>query len=111
MNNPCTHTLTIKADGEMEHKVFEGCCPDLEHLQKAVGGSIQLIPYFNTIRIDGATHKCVAFCDEEGKLSAKSLNRMAQVFWELAAPSVARHDRLVGSIVVVWGDNNLMSEL
>jgi hypothetical protein len=87
--------------------------PDVEIFQKAVGGYIELIPYFNTIEWEGVLHQCFAFCDEQGKLKGKELNTPAIVLWKLALDRANRrmNDHLVGTIAIVWGDRKFMEEM
>src|SRR5262245_15074063 len=42
--------------------------PSLEDLQRVVEGYIELVPGLTSVEIAGKIHRCVAFCNEEGKL-------------------------------------------
>jgi Domain of unknown function (DUF3846) len=104
--------------------------PALKFLQEVVGGYIETVPYFDTIEIDGVTHNCVAYCNEEGKLHALKMNGWATVLWDralrrlhnakgdvlypkglLVDPDGGLSDILVGSIVVLVGDAEFMEEM
>lgn len=91
--------------------------PTLDALQKAVGGKIETVPYFDHIKIDGQKRECVAFCNEEGKLDQLPINKQATLIWEQVVSNVGmklrdRHgnflDVLVGPIVVLYGDDEFM---
>lgn len=89
--------------------------PSLEFLQKMVDGYIEVVPYFDTIVVDGTLHQCVAYCNEEGKLNGLSVNGRATVFWadavERKFKSRRLNDVLVGDVVILFGDDEFMSEL
>jgi hypothetical protein len=87
---------------------------DLEFLQNAVGGYIELVPGFD--RIGGRA--CVAFCNEHGKLHLElPFNRRATQLWEealgrsLRSPRGVWRDFLVGPVLVLYGDDEFMAEL
>lgn len=97
-------TLTvIKTTGEIEKTEFDHV-QSLDDLTKAVGGYIELIPYFE--KYEGKP--CIAYCNEEGKLDGLPLNVEAQVAWEKALGQPIFEDHLVGNIVVVQGDKEFM---
>lgn len=116
-------TLIFRVAGiAPEVKVWDGVTPDLKFLQTAVGGYIEMIPYFNTIFLDESMRDCDVYCDEEGKLNGKPFNRVATLAWHeallrirdpegnqlfprgLRNPDGSTADILVGDIVVVTGD-------
>jgi hypothetical protein len=78
----------------------------LDYLRRAVGGSIETVPYF--ARYDGKP--CIAYCNEEGKIKGMPVNRTAQMLW-MAQTSIANHDVLVGNIVVAFGDDEFMEAM
>jgi hypothetical protein len=96
---------------------------DLPTLRKAVGGYLEVVPYFGSIPYKGELRRCVAFCDEDGKRKELPLNVLACAAWDAALrreplfkylpankrPSAS--DCLVGPIVVVFGDDEWMAEL
>jgi hypothetical protein len=86
----------IKADGTVETK--EVAKLKLDDLQEGVGGFIETVPYLD--RYEDA--KCVAFCDEEGKLKRKPINEKATAIWydDIGQPV---GDYLVGDVVIVQG--------
>jgi hypothetical protein len=79
--------------------------PRLEDLQSGVGGDIETVPHFN--RYQG--EPCVAFCNEAGKLDGLPVNHRATAHWYAIAGRVA--DVLVGPVVIVTGDKQLMRKL
>jgi len=90
--------------------------PDAQMLHKAVGGYLELVPWFNTI----AGKRCVAFCDEEAKLKNRPPNRRATIIWQTAlkAQGASLYDEsgnyldyLAGPVVVIFGDDELMESL
>jgi hypothetical protein len=83
--------------------------PRLEALKAGIGGGyIEVVPYFTRYRGE----RCVAFCDEDGKLHGLPVNRVATALWyaQLTEP-LALRDYLVGPIVIVTGDRELLEEL
>jgi hypothetical protein len=84
-------------------------------LQGAVGGYIETVPYFDTLLLDGKRERCVAFCNEEGKLGGLPMNEIAQALWAdtLAYQGMTGviDDYLVGPIAVVIGDQQFMDAL
>ena len=81
-------------------------------LQKHVGGYIEVIPHFVTIEHAGGKRRCVAFCNEDGKRLDLPRNPGADRLWERAMGySLRGRDYLVGTIVVVYGDDDFMAEL
>jgi hypothetical protein len=81
--------------------------PALKALQAGVGGYIQLVPYF--LCYEG--EPCIAFCDEEGKLNGLPVNERATALWHMLEPRFIRQDVLVGPIVIITGDQELMRAL
>jgi hypothetical protein len=92
----------------------------LEHLKEAIGGgSIEVVPYFDTVQISGTPVRCVVFCDEEGKNKGQIENLRATALWEtalqrqrlsLTGPEGMR-DYLVGKIAIVIGDDEFLAAL
>lgn len=81
--------------------------PTIEQLHAAVGGYIEMVPFFTTFE----GNECVAFCNEEGKLEGLPPNIPAQILWQIAVRRVIRDDLLVGPIVVITGDEELLRAL
>jgi hypothetical protein len=82
--------------------------PHLEDLQSWIGGGfIELVPYFT--KFEGKP--CVAFCDEDGKHKGMPANTRATDLWYALEPRFMGRDILVGPIVIVTGDKQLMEEL
>lgn len=91
-------TITIlRADGSSYTTEVETL--PLDEMQKLVDGYIEVVPYFDTY--DG--EKCVAICDEEGKLKGKAMNQSATREWWQAAPQWRGQDHLVGDVLIIQG--------
>lgn len=94
---------------------------DLPALQKAVGGYLEVVPYFNEIFHGGQWRRCVAFADEDGKRKQLPYNGVAHICWDEALrrrprakgqpPPTSAPDYLVGPVVVLFGDDEWMAEL
>ena len=96
--------------------------PPLALLQEAVDGWIEIVPFFQSVLIDGHTIDCVAYCNEEGKLAELPVNLPATQAWHRAMQRIVNADGgrafpnglfgadgaplelLVGPIIVVAGD-------
>jgi hypothetical protein len=114
--------LVIPPDGPV-HTVDFTAPIDLPSLKKAVGGYIEVVPYFHTIAVNGALQRCVAFRNEDGKRKKLPLNELACAHWDAAlrrrpefngVPLGRRPsspDYLVGPVAVVYGDDEWMAEL
>jgi len=106
--------ISILPDGTTTEFQIEGP-PQLEMLKGAIGGGhLEVVPYLDTVGIKGIVHKCIAFCDEEGKIKGLSFNRVANELWhlaQLARKRVVISDRLVGPVAIVYGDKEFMEEL
>lgn len=82
--------------------------PTLDFLQSTVGGYIEAVPLFEATP---QGNPCVAFCNEEGKLNGMPLNVEATTEWYRLVPKARGIDHLVGPIVVIEGDEELMRSL
>lgn len=93
--------------------------PKLQELQRAVGGWLEAVPHFLAIKHAGREHRCVAFCNEDGKLERSSyshsfvgplpINMEATRRWQQLNPLGG--DYLVGNIAVLFGDPEFMESL
>lgn len=79
--------------------------PDLAFLQYAVGGYIELIPFFT--KYNG--EKGIAFCNEEGKLHGMIPNLAATQAWRDQGGT--EYDYLAGPVLFLTGDDDFMNEL
>jgi hypothetical protein len=124
-------TLIYRPGGAAPEVATHTATPPLEFLQAAVGGWIEAVPDFASIEVDGAVFLCVAFCNEEGKLTEPPmlLNNRAMILWDralrrltdddgkpvypngLLRPNGNPTDVLVGPIIVVTGDAEFMRSL
>jgi hypothetical protein len=103
--------LVISPDGEVKRTALTAE-PELETLQDAVGGWLEQVPYFLTMETLDGLQPCIAFCNEEGKLSRPKplpVNELATAHWAAAQTraGVDLDDVLVGNIVVIYGDEIL----
>lgn len=97
--------IIIHPDGKVT-KVIQPNEPTLEQLQKAVGGYIELIPYFTQLAIQGngkifAYNQGIGYANEEGKLPHLNLpvNTRATEVWKNQCAYVDQW--LVGDILFV----------
>lgn len=95
--------ITIKTDGSETVKELQSV-PRLEELQKAVGGWIETVPYFNEYE----AKPCVAFCNEHGKLEGLPYNYKATVLWRHLFET---DDVLMGDVAIVQGEPEFMADL
>ena len=107
--------LSLNPDGSSTYAQFDAPV-SLETLQSAVGGYIETVPGFDRIQPPdklGGTVPCVAFCNEEGKLEGAPYNAQATQAWAdcLKVPLHAMSDVLVGSIIVLYGDDEFMNSI
>lgn len=68
------------------------------------------MPLFTHVEVNGERLRCVAFCNEEGKLHGLPLNSVATRMWQT---QVGRplDDVLVGDILLVIGDRHFRGEV
>lgn len=95
--------------------------PDLDMMKSRIdGGYLELVPYFTLFEYEGELRRCVAFCDENGKMKNFNMNRRATTLWDRCLkqqgmPGLIRHgalqDFLVGPILIVFGDKEFMEAL
>jgi hypothetical protein len=96
-------TTLMKADGGLI--VQEHAAPlTLDYLQDAVGGLIEAVPHWRMYNGE----RCVAFCNEEGKIRGLAPNKQATTLWY---KMVVPEDYLVGDIIIVQGDKAFMEAL
>jgi hypothetical protein len=91
----------INTDGTTEQSEQEDC-PDLAQLRKAVGGSIEAVPYWERWQ----DRQAVAFCNEEGKLEGLPINDRATMFWNLATSPWRTDDCLAGNVIIIATDTD-----
>lgn len=112
-------TLLIFRPGKMAPDVKEidfAPLSELDRLQVLKdgigGGYIEAVPYFLTIEHAGELHRCIAFCDEDGKRKQLDHNIAANEHWRRAMRRAAGcspdPDYLVGDVAVVFGDAEFM---
>lgn len=95
----------------------------LDALQSAVGGNIEIVRYLDKIEFEGRPEsRCVAFCNDEGKIDGLPFNERASGFWikllvergmlQVGPDSrVKVRDVLVGPIAFVCGDDAFLARL
>lgn len=84
--------------------------PPLADLQSLVGGYLEAVPHFCQLLTPEGRTVATAFCDEEGKLKGLPFNLLATAMWQASA-SGPTGDVLVGTVVIVTGDQELMTSL
>jgi len=92
-----------------EHSYELDHAPNCEEIQKGVEGWLECVPYFNRYKGE----RCVAFCNEEGKLKGLDANTLATGAWhyQLGKAGIPCNDVLVGPVVIVTGDAELLEAL
>jgi hypothetical protein len=81
--------------------------PTAELLHSAVGGWIEVVPYFTKL----GDRPCIAFCNEEGKINGLRPNYIAQYLWENACPEIDGLDHLVGAIAIIVGPKEFLADM
>lgn len=95
----------IGVDGVIKHEDIDAE-PTLDRLHELVGGWIERVPGFD----DYAGARCLAFCNEEGKLTHMGplpINQVATALWWAQLRPPPTDDYLAGPIVVVTGKSIL----
>lgn len=86
--------------------------PGLEFYQKAVGGYIEPVPYWLSMR-DGT--ECLAFCNEDGISLRMPYNEAATLAWkeafERSTGTKETDDFLLGPVIVITGDRQFMKRM
>jgi hypothetical protein len=106
--------VTVKVDGTTTEQQID--INNLKALQQAVGGYIEVVPYLEMFDHNGVIRKCIALCDEDGKVKGKPLNPEATRKWyhniegKVGIPAHAMNDVLVGDIAFVFGDPKIMAQ-
>jgi hypothetical protein len=101
------HLYVIRPDGFVSCKPLDHT-PDWREIKAGLdGGFLELVPYWNTFRGE----RCVAFCDEHGKDKNLRFNHTANAEWQIAVGRRITEDFLVGPIVIICGDDELLKEL
>jgi hypothetical protein len=110
-------TMVIIPVAGPETRIELDAPPESEAIHDAVGGHIEMVPYFTEYETPDGPVDCIAFCNEEGKLHNPPLayNNRANEIWNLLM--VRKHGRsphpdyLVGNVVILYGDAELMEAL
>ena len=107
-------------DSPPDHVIELTAPPMVETMHRYVGGYLEAVPHFDSVMHGAALHRCVAFCNEDGKGENLAVNRRATVLWEAALQRRGRSllnargevmDYLVGTIVIIIGDRQLLRNL
>jgi len=95
--------------------------PSQEEVQAVVGGDLQVVPGFRTIRYGAVVMDCVALCDAKGNLEDLAMNNLATIAWKEALrraidaglwrSEVMPTDPLVGTVAVLFGDPEFIDAL
>lgn len=102
------HATILRANGVREEIPLDSV-PDLALLQKWVGGYVEVVPRFQKFE----NKRCVAFCNETGKLDGLQRNEAATRLWAALVniPLESMPDVLVGDIAIVTGSQSFLNEL
>lgn len=103
--------LIVPASGEPTIREVTEMDGLTKTLQDIVGGFIETVPHFNKVVWDGEVLRCVAFCNDEGKLMGLPVNSLATLMWHKQLKKKSVDDVLCGDVVVVWGNDKFMTEL
>ena len=90
--------------------------PNSQNFQRGVGGGdLETVPHFTSVDVDFVTHKCIAFCDEDGIAKELPHNGLAMALWRKAAQredfQSPPQDFLLGPVVILYGDDDFMESL
>ena len=95
--------------------------PSLEVVLAVVGGDLQVVSGFRSIRYCNMVMDCVALCDAKGNLEDLAMNNLATIAWKEALrraidaglwrSEVMPTDPLVGTVAVLFGDPEFMDAL
>jgi hypothetical protein len=78
--------IVIEPDGKLSCETHKKL-PDWKEIQKYVGGSFQLVPYFSSLQYDGTKYnRGTAYCNENGYVENLPLNPIASACWLKACP-------------------------
>lgn len=108
--------IIVRPDGQITGADFERAL-QLDDLKQATGnGSVEVVPFFDSVDFAGRVMLCAAFCDEDGKRKGLPINQIAIDMWERALERSGRQgvegrDYLVGDIAVVIGDDEFLAAL
>jgi hypothetical protein len=98
--------LTIHPSGTYSYQKLTGI-PTLDMLKEHITGPLEIVPLLDKLGVS----RCIAFCDENGKQKGLEINRAAQALWRLAVGRPITEDHLVGSIVIVVGDDAFLERM
>ena len=88
--------------------------PSLKFLQSSVGGFIESVPFFGKVVLgEDQSLRCRAFCNEEGKIRGLPYNEKATHLWyeSMGETYESYPDILVGDVVIICGDEELLDQL
>lgn len=114
-------TLLVFKPGQLAPQLIElDHRPELDDLKKHIDGHLELVPGFRSIVHYDVVMDCIVYADEDGKRKKLEVNNAATVLWDAALrrngtgllrPNGRAIDWLVGPVVVLFGDHELMAEL
>jgi len=95
--------------------------PSQEEVQAVVGGDLQAVPGFRSIRYGNMVMDCIALCDANGNLENLAINNLATIAWKEALrravdaglwrSELMPTGPLVGTVAVLFGDREFMDAL
>jgi hypothetical protein len=78
--------IIIQPDGTLSCETHKKA-PDWKEIQKYVGGTFQLVPYFSSMEYDGTKYnRGTAYCNENGYTEGLLPNLLASACWLKACP-------------------------
>lgn len=112
-------TMIIIPVSGPEVRIALKSAPEVEAMQEAVGGWLELVPHFDTLMTAaGGVVRCVALCNEEGKIARPQVlpfNPRASLLWDAALKRERAYgiggDYLAGTVVILTGDAEFMDAL
>jgi hypothetical protein len=113
--------IVIQPNGDVSVQTLSRV-PPLDDLQAVVGGSIELLPLFETFRDETGTDvPCAAFVDEEGMFKGCEVNVKATQLWAAAMVRsgyltavngrVEIDDVVKGTCLILTGDKEFMEKI
>lgn len=93
-----SYTVVVMSPDGRRVRTTQARRPDLDQLQRAVGGFIETVPHFTRL---GELRRGVAYCNEYGRLHRLPLNADATTEWRkcLGSGPFRYEPTLLGSVV------------
>lgn len=99
--------IIIEVDGSIRTVPLDHP-PRAKEIHEWVKGYIEVVPCFTSYRGE----RCVAFCNEEGKLDGMQINVVATALWLNSGHQHHEpNDVLVGPVAIIVGSDDLLDNL